>query len=529
MTARTIAIVGTGPTGIYTLLHLLDTGLPLAVTLYEKGPRAGIGMPYSPEMSNRAMLANIASIEIPPIATTYLDWLQDQPDARLRSYGLDPQDLDERQFTPRLLLGEYFRDQLMALVDRARSRGHRIDIREATEVLDIQADDAGLSVMTADGRDGPFDRVIVATGHAFPDEGEATRSYFPSPWSGLIEADIPAVRVGIMGTSLSSIDAAMAVVNQHGRFRRKGDDLRFDLDPVSADLRIVMMSRSGVLPEADFYCPIPYEPLTIATAPALAACLSTPAPLDAAFELVRAEIMQADPAFALRIGLGGLDADSFADAYFAAREAADPFKWARANLDEVEHNKAHKITVAWRYALLRMHEEVEDIVPHLPEADRERFDTGLKKVFVDNYAAVPSESIRRLLALRDAGILSLLALGEDYELDRQGSITRITHPDGQVDTFDVFIDARGQKALTSEDLPFPSLRRTLLENGQDIPDVSQDYSLIEAGPYTGRLCLAALPYLMHDRPFVQGITACADIAEAIAAGLTSRRRRRLVS
>ena len=110
MTARTIAIVGTGPTGIYTLLHLLDTGLPLAVTLYEKGPRAGIGMPYSPEMSNRAMLANIASIEIPPIATTYLDWLQDQPDARLRSYGLDPQDLDERQFTPRLLLGEYFRD-----------------------------------------------------------------------------------------------------------------------------------------------------------------------------------------------------------------------------------------------------------------------------------------------------------------------------------------------------------------------------------------------------------------------------------
>ncbi len=155
MTARTIAIVGTGPTGIYTLLHLLDTGLPLAVTLYEKGPRAGIGMPYSPEMSNRAMLANIASIEIPPIATTYLDWLQDQPDARLRSYGLDSQDLDERQFTPRLLLGEYFRDQLMALVDRARSRGHRIDIREATEVLDIQADDAGLSVMTADGRDGP--------------------------------------------------------------------------------------------------------------------------------------------------------------------------------------------------------------------------------------------------------------------------------------------------------------------------------------------------------------------------------------
>ncbi len=47
--------------------------------------------------------------------------------------------------------------------------------------------------------------------------------------------------------------------------------------------------------------------------------------------------------------------------------------------------------------------------------------------------------------------------------------------------FELFIDARGQKALTSEDLPFPGLRRTLLENGQDIPDVSQDYSLVRRG------------------------------------------------
>lgn len=34
---------------------------------------------------------------------------------------------------------------------------------------------------------------------------------------------------------------------------------------------------------------------------------------------------------------------------------------------------------------------------------------------------------------------------------------------------------------------------------------------------------------MRDRPFVQGIIACADIGAAIAAGLTSRRRRCLVS
>ncbi|WP_276616199.1 hypothetical protein [Rhodobacter sp. SGA-6-6] len=31
--------------------------------------------------------------------------------------------------------------------------------------------------------------------------------------------------------------------------------------------------------------------------------------------------------------------------------------------------------------------------------------------------------------------------------------------------------------------------------------------------------LAAIPYLMHDRPFVQGITASAEIGAAVAKGI----------
>lgn len=522
-----VAIVGTGPTGIYCLQQLLATGRQLAVTLFEKGERAGIGMPYSPDHAGKFMLANIASIEIPPVVEPYLEWLQAQPEARLVSFGLEPEDLDDRQFTPRLLLGEYYRAQLLALVERAREGGHQIDIQESTEVLDILPHQEVLQVKTVKGWHGPYDRVILATGHDFPDEDEATRSYYPSPWSGLIEASIPAVPVGIMGTSLSSIDAAMAVANQHGRFRRRGDDLCFDIAP-DTGLHITLMSRSGILPEADFYCPIPYQPLSVLTDEAVARCASGSCPLDAVFDLVRAEILHVDPAFALRIGLAGLDADSFASAYFAAREAADPFRWARKNLEEVERNKADKVTVPWRYALLRMHEKVEAIVSELPEADRERFDAGLKKVFVDNYAAVPSESIRRLLALRDAGVLSVLALGKDYDLKREPSRTRIkTQTDEHV--FEVFIDARGQKALTSNDMPFPSLREALLKADQEVPEVAEDYSLIGVPDYAGRLTLASIPYLMHDQPFVQGITACHDIAAAIAAGAATGRRRRLAA
>lgn len=99
--------------------------------------------------------------------------------------------------------------------------------------------------MTLSVNDTPFperfDLAVIATGHVWPEEEEATRAYFPSPWSGLMDARIRPCRVGIMGTSLSGLDAAMAVVMQHGEFR----DGTFLLDKGSEALKIVLMSRPG--------------------------------------------------------------------------------------------------------------------------------------------------------------------------------------------------------------------------------------------------------------------------------------------
>jgi uncharacterized NAD(P)/FAD-binding protein YdhS len=512
---KKIAIIGTGPTGIYSFKHLVEMEAADAVTLFEKGDEAGVGMPYSPETASKAMLANIASIEIPPVTSTYLDWLEEQDPAYIRSYGIDPDDLDEREFTPRLLLGQYFRQQFLELVDVARARGMEVDINEQTEISDVERDGQAIVLRDASGAEwGPFDRVIIATGHTFAGEEEASGSYYPNPWSGLISDDIPATMIGIMGTSLSALDAAMAIANQHGRFRRKGGEL-FYVPQDAEGLKITMMSRQGLLPEADFYCPIPYEPLVHMTEAALAHAGAADSVLDAVFALFKTELAAADPTYAQDIGLDGLDADSFAAAYFADRLKHDPFRWARENLEEVERNKRDESTVPWRYALLRMHEEVETLVPEFSEEDRERFARGLKRVFVDNYGAVPSESIRRLLALRDAKVLDVVALGDEYELDHDGDTTFITY-EGEKLEFDIFVDARGQQALDTEHLPFPSLKRDLLADGQEVPEVADDYSLTGPKAATRRIYLAAIPYLMHDQPFCQGITACADIAEEIA-------------
>lgn len=77
-------------------------------------------------------------------------------------------------------------------------------------------------------------------------------------------------------------------------------------------------------------------------------------------------------------------------------------------------------------------------MPHLNVHDHKRFSKGLARVFIDNYAAIPSESIRRLLALREAGIIHILALGEDYEMETNETHTVLKTADNSY-SFDVLL------------------------------------------------------------------------------------------
>ena len=56
---KKIAIVGAGPTGIYTLFSLLQQQTPLSISIFEQADEAGVGMPYSDEENSKLMLANM--------------------------------------------------------------------------------------------------------------------------------------------------------------------------------------------------------------------------------------------------------------------------------------------------------------------------------------------------------------------------------------------------------------------------------------------------------------------------------------
>ena len=303
------------------------------------------------------MLSNIASIEIPEIEETLIAWLERQPPPRLVRLGIDPDQIDERSFYPRVALGEYFLDQFNALVARGRERGMTIEIVPHCRVTDIEAqpEPHGLLLHLKPARGNAvtrsFDRVVLATGHQWPEEPEVRPGYFLSPWPATALQRIPATRIGIRGSSLTAIDAVVALASAHGRLIETDEArVEYRINPGAEALRMVMMSRKGLLPEADFYHPVPYEPLTICTSEAIERLIDTECDtlLDGSYDLFRAELAAADPSYAQRVQLDSLALEDFAERYFAERGQVDPFIWAQRNLDEARANFEKRHAVPWR-------------------------------------------------------------------------------------------------------------------------------------------------------------------------------------
>lgn len=541
-----VAIIGSGPTGIYTLKGLVGSDRPLRITVFERETEPGKGTPYHPDMNDRAMLSNIASIELPPVCETLVAWLTRQTDARLAEMRVQRDAIDVREFYPRVVLGDYFQAQFDQLVAAGVAKGHAIIVQGARDVVDIELGENDVRLVAKDrnGREEHFvfDHVAMATGHDWPETTEVKPGYFMSPWPAPALKSIPACKVGILGTSLSAIDALVTVATRHGGFLLdQAGLLQYTPFPGSESLKVTMMSRKGVLPEADFYCDIPYRPLEICTKAAVDDLVATrPGDLlDAVFDLFKRELAACDPDYAASIGLSLQTVETIGPAYFRARETSDPFVWAAMNLAEAEANKQKKHVVEWRYAILRMHEVIARAIPHLDTRDLDRFHKHFKTLFVDDYATVPHDSIRRLLALHRAGKLDVVALGEDGDIDNtqveRGAVVTV---DGRKLIFDAFIDATGQHPLSARDIPFPTLRkqgvfRKAPTRTADVIGAGEEDAITRTGgvdldaafrpvfdaPLSNQLYCGSIAFLLHKLPFVQGITSARDIGEAISTAI----------
>jgi uncharacterized NAD(P)/FAD-binding protein YdhS len=516
-----IALIGAGATGTYCLHRIIELASVGKVTVFDANSVLGPGLPYAMEMNSPDALANIAGIEITPLLEPINAWATRLSAEDLVRLGIAEIAADPRAFFPRVAIGAWLADSFDRVVGLARANGIEIVLRRAVIVQDVVARANNCLVRWTDPSgsvmDERFDYVVVAIGYG----AGADLDRLTGKAAGAVDVD----RIGILGTSLSAIDAAVAIASDRGDFHPEDGKLRYRAD---APWRATMMSRGGILPEADFWFPHPGPPPDLFTPEAVMALVDgRDGDLDAVFALFSRQLEAADSCYARMVDLAAADADTFADLhYFSARRTSDPFEHARANLEEALQTHAAQRVIPWRHAILRMHEVIALVVPKLSAADLERFQRGLKRVFADNYAAVPPLSIERLLALHEADVLTVQALGNDYRIGRSEAGEWAVTTGAGTACFDALVDARGQQSQALDRLPFPTLRMQLCSQAQaEGRDWEEGYVFEAGGAGSGRdtdlarVRICALPFLLRRQPFLQGLVECARLATEVAHGL----------
>lgn len=522
-----IAIIGAGATGTYMLEALMRAGVAREIVVFESSDVCGPGLAYSEQLNDPHALSNIGGIEIPPVVEPLNAWAVRQPRSRLEAWGIGNDAGNERAFFPRVVLGAWLADQFALSVTRSPVP---ISVHLRADVYDVLALPHGCRV---DWRDSggsvfqdEFDRVIVASGYGPIMPEGTTGAQRTGKAAGGAAQEKASPHIGVLGSSLSAIDAVVAIAMQRGDFIERDGRLAYRPE---TPWRATLFSRHGLLPEADFWFPHPLPEIEHFTPESVAASVrGKDGDLDRLFVLFARALEAADPDWTKAIGLSDATADDFAERYFAGRRASGPWTHARTNLADVKAWHANHRTPSWRIAILKAHEVFAQAIPALSPADLARLHAGLKRVFTDNYAAVPHLSIERMLALHDAQVVDLVALGKDYDIAPGQCVGWRVHSPNWTGRVDALIDARGPQAAALHHFPFPTLRLQLcasaLAEGEDWKsglNPGDDLTCGDRDSSLDRVHLCALPFLLRNRPFVQGLVECAEMARAVSAAILS--------
>ncbi len=240
---HTVAVVGGGSVATsfvaqlaQQLVHeVTDGASPLSLNrlvILETRPRPGAGAAYEDDTASN--LLNTTATAMSPLASDplhFLRWLQaHRPRWEPRFPGLD---VHPQAFLPRALFGLYLEAVFEDSVGALRAAGVQVELvpQEAVELRQVAT--RGYEILTAQGRRILARSVVLAIGNLESTNWSALQDYpayfnTPYPCTTLI-AQIGADRtVGILGSSLSAIDAAVALadaghagkivmVSRHGR------------------------------------------------------------------------------------------------------------------------------------------------------------------------------------------------------------------------------------------------------------------------------------------------------------------------
>lgn len=464
-----IAIVGGGPAALFLFKRFVDAGrADVHVHIFEATGHLGSGMPYSELGSNVEHLTNVSGNEIPNLVTSIEQWFMSLPDETIARYNLSKSGYSDYKVLPRLLFGEYLSAQFDLLRSKATSNGLSHTIHLSARITNITADLVTKKFnVEASGQRWQFDQVVIATGHYWPMIKEnKIPGYFDSPYPPAKLERAFNHPVAIRGSSLTAFDAVRTIARQHGRFVRDSKNhLSFMPGENIGDFKIVMHSRHGLLPAVRFHLDDPHlsKNSLLSKEDIVAHMKSNDGflSLDFIFEKDFKEPLKNKDRKLYDL-ISDKSLEEFVGMMMGMREIIDPFELFKREYDEAETSIGKKKSVYWKEMLAILSFAMNYPAKHFSAEDMLRLQKVLMPLISIVIAFVPQSSVEEVIALHDAGLLELISVGDDGEVDiaQDGQIVfRYADESGGLKeiTYRSFVDAIGQRHLNASDLPFPGL------------------------------------------------------------------------
>jgi uncharacterized NAD(P)/FAD-binding protein YdhS len=224
MSLVNITIIGGGACGISAFIELFiqfriaKLHQKISITIIEENREVGKGLAFGTKQPGHILntQADLMGIHFTEPAH-FSEWLQEH-DAHVGDEVVDNQG-EVNAFTTRRLYGDYLKEQFDHYFKLAQKEGMAVEVIRACATAVEETKD-GYTVRFSDGKLHTCTYLVLAPGtpvaNNYPDLDKKPR-YFGSPWPSAPILQIPKdADVGILGSSLSAIDAVMTLTdNQH--------------------------------------------------------------------------------------------------------------------------------------------------------------------------------------------------------------------------------------------------------------------------------------------------------------------------
>lgn len=559
-----LAIIGSGPTGIYLLKHLSEVkNLGLSeIHIFDKESLMGMGMPYNPIYTDKYHLANISSEEIPLLITSFSDWLRAQSEEVLNDLAIERDQINEKDVYSRISLGRYFNNQYTALLDELKSLGTLVFEYSGIEVLDItdKPDQKMVRIDASDGSSMDFDYIFISTGHNFDQPDVSDSGYYKSPWP--IEKILPQTgtfynfEIGLLGASLSAFDVVTSLAHRHGRFMKNKNGIVFKKHSSALQFKIKMHSAEGWLPHLQYEQKSPMREIYryISKDELLKLCdHEGRLRIDTYFDVVCRPVLRSALSANGYVEVAELLQDSafsfsdFIEKMSERHEYDNPFEGMVEELKVAHFSITKDVPIYWKEAMDDLMYTLNFHMELLPAEDRIFFRGSVMPFLLNVIAALPLQSAKILLSLHDAGVLDLVK-GRIESIDPGQKSTEISVVLDDKTTrynYKVFIECGGDKKINLESYPFQSLVKNgsvrasraifvnineeidgtdetiFKENGKLIKtlpgiDVDGAYRVIGVdGHANPRIYEPTFTHIQGVRPYSYGLQACNTTAEIL--------------